>query len=615
MNDAAMNAANNSSDFVRKLYKMLEDPSYSSVVRWGDDGDSFVVLENEKFTKSILPKHFKHSNFASFVRQLNKYDFHKVRQNNEEGASSIYGANAWEFRHPEFKANSKDSLDNIRRKAPAPRKPSQLSDEQLPAQQLELMSQQLVAQAQQIESLSSRYAELTANHQMMFQEVLRVQKTVLNHEHVIQDVMTFLHSVDQKQRRDSKALFTLPGSTDSGPSTLTPTSQSNNIPGPEDETASPLQHATKLLSDLNADVQFNIQSLEQMQQNIINSPMGQANGHARATTSTSSSTSMVYSKLNGELDQVVYPMGSNNGIDPMYSEHVHNIPYPMPSKELDPTDPRRQYADGRKKSTFADPGWARPPRILLVEDDPTCRQIGGKFLYSFCCVIDTALDGLEAVSKMQEGVKYDMILMDIIMPNLDGVSACHIIRQFDRTPIVAMTSNIRSDDIQMYFQHGMDDVLPKPFTRKSLLDMLEKHLIHLKKAPMGMDPPAPQQATGAPSISQSHTSATQSIRDDVSAATSPAGSTGTWNSPSQYQGVSPIHPNMNHYTPVPHQTQYADVNGNPSTFQGPSTPVGSRAPGLPPQQAHRRGPSEISGGADGSGNKRQRMMAAPMGRQ
>jgi osomolarity two-component system response regulator SKN7 len=64
------------------------------------------------------------------------------------------------------------------------------------------------------------------------------------------------------------------------------------------------------------------------------------------------------------------------------------------------------------------------------------------------------LDGLEAVNKMHERIKYDIILMDIIMPNLDGVSACHIIRQFDRTPIVAMTSNIRSDDIQMYFQHG-----------------------------------------------------------------------------------------------------------------------------------------------------------------
>lgn len=55
---------------------------------------------------------------------------------------------------------------------------------------------------------------------------------------------------------------------------------------------------------------------------------------------------------------------------------------------------------------------------------------------------------------MNAGSKYDLVLMDIIMPNLDGVSATHLIRQFDHTPIIAMTSNIRSDDISMYFQHG-----------------------------------------------------------------------------------------------------------------------------------------------------------------
>ena len=63
-------------------------------------------------------------------------------------------------------------------------------------------------------------------------------------------------------------------------------------------------------------------------------------------------------------------------------------------------------------------------------------------------------DGLEAVNKLSAGHKYDLVLMDIIMPNLDGVSATHLIRQFDQTPIIAMTSNIRSDDISMYFQHG-----------------------------------------------------------------------------------------------------------------------------------------------------------------
>jgi hypothetical protein len=57
---------------------MLEDPAFQPVVSWGPHGDCFVVKDMNEFTKSILPRMFKHSNFASFVRQLNKYDFHKV---------------------------------------------------------------------------------------------------------------------------------------------------------------------------------------------------------------------------------------------------------------------------------------------------------------------------------------------------------------------------------------------------------------------------------------------------------------------------------------------------------------------------------------------------------
>lgn len=59
---------------------MLENDSSESTLSWGSDGTTFIVKDTIEFSRSVLPKHFKHSNFASFVRQLNKYDFHKVRQ-------------------------------------------------------------------------------------------------------------------------------------------------------------------------------------------------------------------------------------------------------------------------------------------------------------------------------------------------------------------------------------------------------------------------------------------------------------------------------------------------------------------------------------------------------
>ncbi|PYI11547.1 stress response regulator/HFS transcription factor [Aspergillus sclerotiicarbonarius CBS 121057] len=604
--------AGNSSDFVRKLYKMLEDPSYAEIVRWGDEGDSFVVLECEKFTKTILPKHFKHSNFASFVRQLNKYDFHKVRQNNEENGQSPYGQNAWEFKHPEFRANSKESLDNIRRKAPAPRKQTQSTEESVPTQQIDLLNQQIVAQQQQIQHLSDRYAQLTVDHQLMLQEVLRVQKTVLNHENVIHQVMTYLLSVDARQRRDSKAAAPFQAQGQAG-STLSP----SQVASMDDEPSSPLQHASKLLSDMNAEIQFNLAGLESMGEPpktaaVVATPALEAaprNGVARSAPAPNSNAAMVYSKINGDIEPVVYPVGATNGIDPMYSEHVNNVPYPMPPKqELDET--RRQFPDNRKKSANVDPGWVRSPHILLVEDDATCRQIGGKFLYSFSCVIDTAFDGLEAVNKIQDGSKYDLILMDIIMPNLDGVSACHLIRQFDRTPIIAMTSNIRSDDIQLYFQHGMDDVLPKPFTRKSLLDMLEKHLIHLKTLPPGMEAP-PSAAAAVTMAAQS--SAAQSVKEDSSPGQSPATSMTNWQSPGQFQGMAAVPPNIqqvqSQYVPAtPAAAAYA-VDQNGVQYPTPAVALTTAAPAAARPQP-RRQLSEMSSAAENPNMaKRPRMYA------
>lgn len=67
---------------------MLENDSSENTLSWGLDGTTFIVKDTIEFSRTVLPKHFKHSNFASFVRQLNKYDFHKVRQL-EEGQKTL----------------------------------------------------------------------------------------------------------------------------------------------------------------------------------------------------------------------------------------------------------------------------------------------------------------------------------------------------------------------------------------------------------------------------------------------------------------------------------------------------------------------------------------------
>lgn len=273
-------------------------------------------------------------------------------------------------------------------------------DEAVPTQQMDLVNSQLVATQQQLQQLQERYNELSMHHTVLLQEIIGVQKTVVNHEHVIQNVMSFLHSVDARQRRDSKMGGPFGNAVDSNAQTANVDQGQQQLSPLEDEPASPLQNASKLLNDLNADVQLNYKNLEQMSDlqrvngSIATPPADSAsrNGHPRAPTSARSSTSMPYAKLHHpDPDAVVYPVGQSNGIDPMYSEHINNIPYPMPPNDQEIPEQRRPTIDGRKKSTQVDPGWVRAPQILLVEDDPTCRRIGGKFLYSFHCAIDSAV--------------------------------------------------------------------------------------------------------------------------------------------------------------------------------------------------------------------------------
>lgn len=93
---------------------MLEDTQNNSIIQWNPSGASFIIINPTEFGKTVLDKHFKHGNLSSFVRQLNKYDFHKIKSG--EPIVKMYGPQVWEFRHSCFQRGRVDLLKHITRK-------------------------------------------------------------------------------------------------------------------------------------------------------------------------------------------------------------------------------------------------------------------------------------------------------------------------------------------------------------------------------------------------------------------------------------------------------------------------------------------------------------------
>lgn len=120
-------------------------------------------------------------------------------------------------------------------------------------------------------------------------------------------------------------------------------------------------------------------------------------------------------------------------------------------------------------------------RILLVEDEPINREIAQMLLEDVGLTVDIAENGQQAVDKARPG-QYDVILMDMQMPVLDGLDATRQIRQLsycEMTPILAMTANAFAEDKDRCFAAGMDDFLSKPVNPEilyvTLLKWLDQH--------------------------------------------------------------------------------------------------------------------------------------------
>ncbi|KAF9192146.1 kinase-regulated stress-responsive transcription factor skn7 [Haplosporangium sp. Z 11] len=508
-------------DFVKKLYRMLEEKENDAIVSWGRSGETFVVKEPNEFAKIILPKHFKHNNFASFVRQLNKYDFHKIKTT--EDAAKPYGDQAWEFQHPKFQVDKRNLLENIKRKTPSNKKLlSSMASSSSPDHQ-----------STTPEEYQSQLEQMHKTQSKMQADLTRCEIKIKAQEQLIQRLLGLigytcsadgsLTKVECKEINDDTAMV-LPKSQSE---TLSP--QSNPRQSCQQQQQQQQQHKVLEQRQHNA-----AQSFHSPPQSLSSSPPEIHSVHsiissAASSTIPTSMSSVAFSNQPLASIPTSSPSATNTlhftseSLATSYTQGTYHHPLVCqdpslgtPTVSLSHLTARKQddAAKGSKGSAKSKrtltqkhkqqqqqqqqeqyitdvmstdaslthqrpnmiiPRWTMPPKVLLVDDDDTCRRLSSRLLQIFGCPFDVAEDGVAAVGKMSHQ-KYDIVLMDIMMPKLDGVSATTQIRQFDAmTPIISMTSNTTNNDIMTYLANGMNDILPKPFSKAGLLKMLEKH--------------------------------------------------------------------------------------------------------------------------------------------
>ncbi|XP_010636549.1 heat shock factor protein 2 isoform X2 [Fukomys damarensis] len=159
------------------------------------NGQSFLVLDEQRFAKEILPKYFKHNNMASFVRQLNMYGFRKV-VHMDSGVVKQERDGPVEFQHPYFRQGQDDLLENIKRKVSASKpEENKISQEDL----TKIMTSAQKVQIKQ-ETIESRLSELKSENESLWKEVSELRAKHAQQQQVIRKIVQFIVTLVQNNQ-------------------------------------------------------------------------------------------------------------------------------------------------------------------------------------------------------------------------------------------------------------------------------------------------------------------------------------------------------------------------------------------------------------------------------
>ncbi|HEY8929012.1 MAG TPA: response regulator [Mucilaginibacter sp.] len=118
--------------------------------------------------------------------------------------------------------------------------------------------------------------------------------------------------------------------------------------------------------------------------------------------------------------------------------------------------------------------------VLVVDDNNINRLLINKVLGKWGATADFAENGLQAVEKVTANQNYDVVLMDVYMPEMGGIEATQVIRSkpeayFQQLPIIALTASMLSTEREQITNAGMNDYILKPFEPKNLFEKLSAY--------------------------------------------------------------------------------------------------------------------------------------------
>ncbi|KAI8647588.1 hypothetical protein BD408DRAFT_408190 [Parasitella parasitica] len=181
--------------FLNKLYNMVDDHTTDELIRWSSDGLSFIVVRHEEFAKKVLPRFFKHSNFSSFVRQLNMYGFHKV-PHLQNGVLSTEGeSERWEFSNQHFQRNQPDLLLLVTRK-----KGRDSEEKDGGTVDLHHILDEIAAIKKHQMSISNELKNVQSDNQVLWQENIATRERHHRHQETIDKILRFLASVFSSEK-------------------------------------------------------------------------------------------------------------------------------------------------------------------------------------------------------------------------------------------------------------------------------------------------------------------------------------------------------------------------------------------------------------------------------